>query len=324
MKKLFKMKTILIKVLMVVLVFPVIGITTSLGQENLDFPNIGENPRTGLVVVNDSGGTLDPNCLDIIINCPIDENPDILYNEIMIETTTLNYNYGVPGINLPEIYFYVYIEDLGFDFPVFISESIEVASYLGPKAGDIVFNSENTFFENIPISLWPYNEYISCLDELTLGFTLVLANENSYEPYNGIHPQLFETVDYVNLPVLRSFCLYSDDNQFGLVSSNQSISQSDSQEVSIKEGAVTDLTIYPNPFSEQIVFDVHGFEYSDETLQIEVMDMTGSILYSKLFHSEEINEKKLVINDLSKIGSGAYFFRIKSKNKTLSRKILKK
>jgi hypothetical protein len=71
-----------------------------------------------------------------------------------------------------------------------------------------------------------------------------------------------------------------------------------------------DLSVYPNPASDQIT--VHFNNHSEEHFQIDIVDMTGRKVFLLLPETKigkGIFEKSF---DISKLQSGIYSYRIKS------------
>jgi hypothetical protein len=83
--------------------------------------------------------------------------------------------------------------------------------------------------------------------------------------------------------------------------------------IQVAEDDRFDCTVYPNPFSNELVIKIFN---SDEA-EIFLTDLAGN----ELFHLSAVTEKKISINpDCS---SGVYLLRISSNNAVIHKKIVK-
>lgn len=85
---------------------------------------------------------------------------------------------------------------------------------------------------------------------------------------------------------------------------------------SIKDQSIYDISLYPNPTTDQIFLETKSSQ--DQIIQIQLYNMEG-----KLILNNEINDEKAKI-DFSNYTSGQYLIKIKnSNNKTQSFNIIK-
>ncbi len=81
------------------------------------------------------------------------------------------------------------------------------------------------------------------------------------------------------------------------------------------------LNVYPNPFSGTLVFDCENVE-NQNSVEIKVMDLTGSTVYNETKYDTQFNPKVKV--DLSNIKPGIYLASLTDSNlKTITKRIIK-
>jgi len=99
--------------------------------------------------------------------------------------------------------------------------------------------------------------------------------------------------------------LYLDD--INLVQNADAISES------MIESVVSGAQVVPNPASTAAKIVYHSSR--NENLQIELLDLTGRVLFSRMESSKKgLNESALELDGLS---SGLYFYRIRNSSKIL-------
>ena len=83
-----------------------------------------------------------------------------------------------------------------------------------------------------------------------------------------------------------------------------------------------DLTVFPNPFEEQITVDVILEERSN--VEVEVINATGQVLSYTNFGSLPAGQSKLPMDDLNHLSSGLYFVRLVTEEGMLVERVVKR
>ncbi len=314
------MKTILIKVLMVVI--GVFIITADLFCEK---PFVGGGKKSTLLNLKNSGNG-NPNCLDFQACLMDDSGIEIIYPDVEI-SKNLNFSVGVPGINLPNMYLYVYLANLGFESPVFVSAPLNFVQNYDPQTGDYsIDNEEYIYFESITIDLGPYLSRIDCDHIISFGFSLVLENETGdYVAYNEMFPDLFNGLE-VNIPVFLQTCVdegeETDTSYLKMSGSSIFLDKNDlgkKTRASYSENNVRLHDIYPNPF--YLDFTLSLFTIHRETVIVRILGMNGKEFFKKEYELEQgINFLHL---DEIHLVNGIYILNVMGGGINISSRIMK-
>ena len=81
------------------------------------------------------------------------------------------------------------------------------------------------------------------------------------------------------------------------------------------------ITVYPNPFSSELFISTE--DNIIDVYSVELMDITGKLLFYKDISNNENNRETIVISGFDELSSGFYFVRISTRDKVISKKILK-
>ena len=81
----------------------------------------------------------------------------------------------------------------------------------------------------------------------------------------------------------------------------------------------TDVTLFPNPAKEVITLKL--ISPKSERMQIEIFDVSGSLLMSESFVSKTGTVEKEI--NLEALNKGLYFVKVTSKNQSVSKKFIK-
>lgn len=87
------------------------------------------------------------------------------------------------------------------------------------------------------------------------------------------------------------------------------------------EAGIVNLTVFPNPFSENLTIDVI-LERSNE-VSLELLTTTGQVLQAHQFGRLSSGQHFLPMNDLNQLSSGVYFVRILTEDGMLVKRVVK-
>ena len=89
----------------------------------------------------------------------------------------------------------------------------------------------------------------------------------------------------------------------------------------LKNGAVTNIKISPNPFVDRLSIKLNPFEFK-ETVVVKIHSTEGGTVFSRSVTMER-GQSEILINDLVNLSSGTYFIRIMNSRETFTQKIIK-
>src|ERR1051326_5537179 len=95
-----------------------------------------------------------------------------------------------------------------------------------------------------------------------------------------------------------------------------------SSQNSLSPGSDQLLTSFPDPFTTEVNFDFYSV--SDQQLKVELLDVTGRVVFTQNFFVKANAENKMEINGLQELSSGVYLLRVSSVSKVFVKKMVKK
>lgn len=81
------------------------------------------------------------------------------------------------------------------------------------------------------------------------------------------------------------------------------------------------VAVYPNPFNNKLEIEINTD--SAETISIELVSITGNIIFRKHFDVLNSNKKIILTSELASIQQGVYFLKVVAQNKTRIVKVIK-
>jgi hypothetical protein len=88
------------------------------------------------------------------------------------------------------------------------------------------------------------------------------------------------------------------------------------------EAGVIDMTVFPNPFEEQVTVDIILAQSSN--IEVEVINATGQVVSYSEFGRLSAGQNKLPMSDLNHLSSGIYFVRVITDEGMLIERIVKR
>jgi hypothetical protein len=158
-----------------------------------------------------------------------------------------------------------------------------------------------------------YKVSVSTTGNKAADFTTIVKEETCteadyYENFPYWHARIVDLTPFIGQNIFLSWCHFSCTNIYNI--SLDSIQVSYSTNVGLAEREQSNVTIYPNPVSEEIL--VSG---SFENAELQLFTTDGRQIYQSKGKAKQVN-----IN-VSGFESGIYFLKIKSPEGIITRKV---